>query len=282
MPPDVVVLSPHLDDAVLSIGGLIGREVAAGKRVEVWTFYTAGPPLADIPAKRRVFGDYTARRDEDVRALEVLGAAHRWLDLRERIWREPTLAKTLHVFHTPPREDDFAQLAVVRARVRDALATGATVYAPLAVGHHVDHVEVALASLRELLARGAHAQMRFYEDPYALGAGCRNAHFVTRRRPWPRFGSPSWASPRVAALLRVVALSARGPGLEAYLPEAAALAWTSTPAPVSDADEERKLAACLEYGSQMKAFGGADRVRRFMRRGHRVLGGEGVWATAPG
>jgi len=44
------VISPHLDDAVLSLGGLIGREVAAGRRVEVWSCFTAGPPL-DVPAE---------------------------------------------------------------------------------------------------------------------------------------------------------------------------------------------------------------------------------------
>ncbi len=275
---DVVVISPHLDDAVLSLGGLIGREVAAGRSVEVWSCFTNGPPLDQIPEHQRVFGDYSIRRAEDERALAVLGAGRRWLDLPERIWRQPPLAKTLHVFHTPPHEADFAQLPVLRAQLAPLFDGAAEIYAPLAIGHHTDHVEVALAVLRELLARGAHDRVRFYEDPYALGGGCRRAHFVTRRRRWRVLGAPGWASPRVAALLRVVSMSARGPGLDDYLPELARLTWTCAPAPVTNVDELRKLSAVEEYRSQVTAFGGMDRVRAMMRRGHRMLGGEPVWS----
>src|SRR5262245_27025700 len=65
---DLVIISPHLDDAVLSLGGLIGREVAVGRRVEVVSCYTAGPPLDTIAPEQRVFGDYSMRRAEDERA----------------------------------------------------------------------------------------------------------------------------------------------------------------------------------------------------------------------
>lgn len=279
---EVVVVSPHLDDAVLSLGALIGREVAAGREVTVVSCFTAGPPLESIPEAQRVFGDYSARRSEDERALAVLGAAHRWLDLPERIWRQPPLARTLHVFRTPPRMDDFSELRAIRDVIGELIERGAELYVPLAVGHHVDHTEVALAALREVLVRGAFDRVRFYEDPYALGRACRRAHFVTRRRMWRPFAAPAWASPRVGALLQLVAVSARGPKLDDYLPEVARLEWTCTPAPVAPPDEDRKLAAVAEYGSQVKAFGGVDRVRAFMRRGHKALGGEPLWACRPG
>jgi LmbE family N-acetylglucosaminyl deacetylase len=277
-PTALIVISPHLDDAALSIGGLIGHEVAAGHRVEVWSCFTAGPPLASIPEHQRVFGDYASRRAEDERALAVLGAAHRWLDLPERIWRQPPLARTLDVFHTPPDERDFEQLPAIRALLGPLFVSGATIYAPLGVGHHTDHVEVAIAVLREAIERRALDRVRFYEDPYALGGACRRAHFITRTRPWPRLGAPGWASPRVAALLRVVALSARGPAIDDYVPEAARFTWSCTPIPLSDIDEARKLAAVAEYSSQVKAFGGEQRVCACLRRGHRSLGGEPIWS----
>jgi LmbE family N-acetylglucosaminyl deacetylase len=279
---DIAVVSPHLDDGVLSIGGLIGREVAAGRAVEVVTCFTAGPPLDTVPPGRRVFADYTARRAEDERALGVLGAAHRWLDLRERTWRDPPLPRPMHAFRTPPRLEGFAELRAVRAAIGDLLDRDVLVYAPLGVGNHVDHVEVALAALQELLERGALARLRFYEDSYAMSGACRRQHFVARRRMWRRFGAPAWASPRVGALLRVVALAARGPRIDDYVPEAARLDWTCEPAPMSAADEERKLVAVGEYGSQIKMFGGIGRVRPFLRRGHRVLGGEPIWTGRPG
>lgn len=281
MATDIAVVSPHLDDGVLSIGGLIGREIAAGRVVEVVTCFTAGPSLETIPAKRRVFADYTTRRGEDERALGVLGASHRWLDLRERMWRDPPLRRPTQAFRTPPRLEGFAALGAIRAVVADLLDQDVLVYAPLGVGNHVDHVEVAVAAMQELLARGAAARLGFYEDSYAMSGACRRRHFVARRWMWRRFGAPAWASPRVGALLRVIALAARGPRIDDYLPDAAQLDWTCEPAPMSAADEERKLAAVGEYGSQINTFGGIDRMRPFLRRAHRVLGGEPIWTAAP-
>jgi LmbE family N-acetylglucosaminyl deacetylase len=287
MTNDIVILSPHLDDAVLSLGALIGREVRAGRKVEIVSCFTSGPPLDSIAPERRVFGDYTMRRSEDERALNLLGASHRWLDLYERIWREPPLPRTrstfpTHVFRTPERMDDFSELRALRAAIAEILEAGtATILAPLAVGHHVDHVEVALAALREILGRGAFDRIQFYEDPYALGRGCRRQHFVTRRKMWRPFGAPAWASPYVGSLLRMVALVAKGPKLEDYLPEADRLEWTCTPRAVSPEDEQRKLDAIAQYGSQVRAFGGMERVRAFIHRAHEMLGGEPIWSCRP-
>jgi LmbE family N-acetylglucosaminyl deacetylase len=279
---DTVILSPHLDDAVLSLGGLIAGEVAAGRSVEVVSCFTSGPPLDTIAPAHRVFGDYSMRRAEDERAMRRLGARYRWLDLHERIWREPALPPSgvfpTHVFRTPERMDDFAELKSIRTAIGELLDGGATVYAPLAVGHHVDHVEVALAALREMLGRGAFDRIRFYEDPYALGRACRKQHFVAKRRMWRPFGAPAWASPRVGALLRLVAFVAKGPKLEEYLPEAERLDWTCAPRVVTSANEDRKLAAISEYVSQVRAFGGMERVSAFVRRGHKMLGGEPIWS----
>ena len=286
MTSKLVIFSPHLDDAVLSLGATISREVAAGREVEVVSCFTSGPPLDSIQPEHRVFGDYSMRREEDKRAITALGAKFRWLDLHERIWRQPPLPKSrgvfpTHVFATPPKMDDFAELKSIRAALADYLDAGATIYAPLAIGHHVDHVEVALASLREVLGRGAFDRIHFYEDPYALGRGCRKQHFVAKRRMWRAFGAPAWASPRVGALLRLVALVARGPKIEDYLPEADRLDWQCTPYAVGERDEERKLTAISEYVSQVRAFGGMDRVRAFISRGHKMLGGEPIWSCRP-
>jgi hypothetical protein len=98
---------------------------------------------------------------------------------------------------------------------------------------------------------------------------------------WRWFGAPGWASPRVGGLLRVVALVARGPKIEDYLPEVDRLDWTCEPRAVSAADEERKLEAIAQYGSQVRAFGGIERVRAFVRRGHEMLGGEPIWSCKP-
>ncbi len=274
---DLVVLSPHLDDAVLAVGGMIGREAAKGRKVEVWTCYTAGPPLEQIPDKLRSLGDYAARRDEDRRALGLLGAGYRWLDLPERIWRSPPLRHEHHIFHTPRSRDQFEYLPALRAIVGELLVADVELFAPLAVGHHHDHVEVTLAVLMELLDRQRFDRVRFYEDPYALGSACRRAHFVTRRRCWRLRHSPAWASLRMGALVWMAAMAAKGPAIEEYLPASEQLDWRCTSVAVLPDDERRKLAAAAEYFSQVRAFGGLDVLSAFTKAGHAALGGEPLW-----
>jgi LmbE family N-acetylglucosaminyl deacetylase len=82
----VVVVSPHLDDAVFSLGATIARAVRRGADIQVLTVL-AGSTESLAPAGRwdARSGYETegaaarARREEDRRACEILGAAPRWL-----------------------------------------------------------------------------------------------------------------------------------------------------------------------------------------------------------
>ena len=82
----IVVVSPHLDDAVLSLGAALSRAVRHDAEVTVLTVL-AGDPASTVPAGWwdaqsgfRTAGDAaTARRQEDARACSILGVAPRWL-----------------------------------------------------------------------------------------------------------------------------------------------------------------------------------------------------------
>lgn len=82
----VVVVSPHLDDAVLSLGATIARAGRTGSAVSVVTVF-AGDPSSTAPAdewaRRCGFttaGEgYRARREEDRHALGLLRARPVWL-----------------------------------------------------------------------------------------------------------------------------------------------------------------------------------------------------------
>jgi LmbE family N-acetylglucosaminyl deacetylase len=82
----VVVLSPHSDDGVLSLGASMARWARAGARVELLTVLALDPD-SSVPTEGwdRRAGFATegaaarARRDEDAAACAVLGAAPRWL-----------------------------------------------------------------------------------------------------------------------------------------------------------------------------------------------------------
>jgi hypothetical protein len=60
-PMDLIVLSPHLDDAVFSVGGRMSRLAAQGKSVLVVTFFTSGPDAALLLRRLRPFVDYAGR-----------------------------------------------------------------------------------------------------------------------------------------------------------------------------------------------------------------------------
>lgn len=287
MPPDrsdrhhVVVLSPHLDDAVLSLGALIARLTDQGRRVEVVTAFTRQPDLAAFPRAWRAFGDYTTRRAEDDEALGLLGARGRHLDLPERIWREPRPRTVAGAFRGPATSAGFACLDALTGVVADLLARpDVEVYAPLGVGQHADHLEVAVAALLAAGAAGALDRVAFYEDFYALAEPFRRQHPVTRRAPVPRHRSPGLAAPAFEATLLVLARLAsdrrRSPRLDQYVPSARSMSWRWEARDVTGY-EPAKLAAVAQYGSQVSRLGGQRRLEAVLRRAHRTRGGEILW-----
>ena len=154
--PTALALSPHLDDAAFSCGGLLASLAQAGWRVVMATLFTGsvadpeGFALAcqldkGLPAEV----DYMAlRRDEDVRAAAALGIVppiH--LPFREAPHRGYGSAPELF---SDTRADDGiaaelapALAALIAAEKPDLLL------APQAIGGHVDHVQ-AVRALRSL------------------------------------------------------------------------------------------------------------------------------------
>ena len=274
----IAVLSPHLDDAVLSLGAAIARWSSQGQPVEVWTAFTEAPPGAGPARRLAAFGDYATRRDEDDRALAVLGAHTHRLGLSERLWREPRPRTLAAAFLGPATSSGLACLDRLTSVVADLLTTGAAVYAPLGIGQHVDHVEVTLAALLAAERTRRWDELWFYEDFYALEERFRRRHPVATRRPLPWWRSPSWSAPALVLSLGVPAatLPARGP--ERYYPGIGTLPWRFTALPVAGF-EARKLAAVLEYASQVPRLGGRRGLPAAIRRSHRQLGGEAVWSV---
>jgi LmbE family N-acetylglucosaminyl deacetylase len=136
----LVVVSPHLDDAVLSLGASIARAARAGRRIEVLTVF-AGVPESTKPAggwdRRGGFateGDaVTARRLEDREACSIVGAEPSWLSFSE-------------ADYAGPRDEEAVWAAVADAveQAHAALVPGF----PLA---NADHAWIARALLRRPL-----------------------------------------------------------------------------------------------------------------------------------
>lgn len=301
MQTPLVVLSPHFDDAALAVGALIADHVGAGSPVEVLSVYTDGPPVESLSGKQRVFGDYATRSAEDDRALALLGAQGRRLGLRERLFRDPPLPNPAHLFRTPDETSGFSELTAIQEVVAAVLAEpNARLLAPLGVGNHVDHVEVAVATMRAAVEANALDRVSFYEDFNALSECWRRRHPVTRSAPRRWRDAPGWASPWAGVKMESMSLVSRGPSSTDYLSPGDHLStarpladhplsdhraqppgWSYRVAPVG-AREAAKLAAVREYQTQTKVLGGERQIVAMIRRSHSRRGGEVLWELTQG
>ncbi|NIN69359.1 MAG: PIG-L family deacetylase [Anaerolineae bacterium] len=176
MVPDVVYLSPHLDDAVLSCGASIHRQAQAGRGVLVLTIFSGSPSPPDIsPLAAQLHvrwgglaNPMAVRRREDDEASRLLHA-HCWrLEYLDAIYRHDG-----HSFLYERDDDLFGSLhpsdLELATRVADSILEICSgqqpqLFAPLGVGNHVDHQLVREAVLT---LRGTFRKVVFYEDyPY--------------------------------------------------------------------------------------------------------------------
>ena len=176
---DALYLSPHLVDAALSCGGQIAQATRTRARVLIVTVMAGDPPaeaandyIASLHARWELGRDAAAqRRAEDLAACALLGADALHLDVPDCIYRlDPATGAPLYVSDA----DIFGAIhpaeAVLVARLAErlrGLPPATQVYAPLTVGHHVDHLLVRAAAEQVW-----GAALRYYEDyPYAQQPG---------------------------------------------------------------------------------------------------------------
>lgn len=147
------IVSPHLDDAVLSLGGIIA-ELTKLVRVDVVTVFAYDldrPGVANSWDEASGFATSVlagaARRDEDAAACRVLGANPVWLPFDGPM--------------PPPGSDE---LAALRRALGDALSQCSAVAMPGFPLHHPDHC--AVAGLVEAIVDGTVRLATYAEQPY--------------------------------------------------------------------------------------------------------------------
>ena len=152
----VAVLSPHLDDAVLSLGAAVSAAARAGDAVAIVTVL-AGDPSSTAPAGAWDAGcgfvtaaDATrARRTEDREACRLLGAEAVWLPFADR------------QYGRAPDDEVWSALEAAIAGADTILVPGFPLAQP-------DHLWVAeLVTTRQVRARVG----LYVEQPYAIGKG---------------------------------------------------------------------------------------------------------------
>jgi LmbE family N-acetylglucosaminyl deacetylase len=157
-----IYLSPHLDDAVLSAGGLIYEQTSSGIPVEVWTLMCGYPPAGEVSEfaeqQHRQWGFATAdeamrsRRQEDQNAVAVVGAQVVHFDFLDCVYRRGTDGNWLYSeISVPPHVEDANLPKLIAESTSARLEPDDVVVVQLSVGSHVDHVIVRQAA--ELLGR---------------------------------------------------------------------------------------------------------------------------------
>jgi LmbE family N-acetylglucosaminyl deacetylase len=150
-----IYISPHLDDAVLSAGGLIYEQARSGAEVEIWTM-TCGLPVGELSpfaqALHFIWGFpapvdlLAARIAEDKKAARLLGAKTVHFDFLDCIYRRGKSGDWLYseVF-IPPHEDDADLPGQMAEAISARLLPTDQLVCQFGIGSHVDHTLVRRA-----------------------------------------------------------------------------------------------------------------------------------------
>jgi LmbE family N-acetylglucosaminyl deacetylase len=177
----VVILSPHLDDAALSCGGLLHalRDKVSTLVVSI-SCGTIRVVAADGSCKvstRKGHVSARTRRREDIAAMHSVDTDFVHLSFPDVIYRRSPLTGRLIYRNAretwiAPRVDDMGHIEELYLVLRRlCLDLGRILLlSPMGIGHHVDHQIAAQVALR-MAATNAGAELLFYEDfPYVANS----------------------------------------------------------------------------------------------------------------
>ena len=178
---DVIFISPHFDDVALSCGGLL----AASPKDRTWlvTVFTSPDQKNFSPLATSLHqqwgtekGASVQRQAEDTAVTTQLGIRSRWLGFHDVIYRDPSLTMIEQVFSPALPAADITCVDAVRDSLLKLVKShpGCTVFAPLGLGYHRDHLVVHEAARAVERVVGSDIRFFYYEDfPYVNNAGNR-------------------------------------------------------------------------------------------------------------
>lgn len=159
----VMVVSPHMDDAAFSLAATLRVLVAAGQMVRIVNCFTR-TSFAPLPGGNERLNATTRRRYEEELFLRHLGA-NSWSD---DLGLEDAPARTgLGLRAVVIQPSSFQDISITTVQLVERLedvGNDTAVLAPLAIGNHPDHYIARQAALEKY----RNLPIAFYEDlPYA-------------------------------------------------------------------------------------------------------------------
>jgi LmbE family N-acetylglucosaminyl deacetylase len=250
-----VYLSPHLDDAVLSCGGIIHQQAISSPPPLVITLF-AGAPARDVilssfaQFQHERWGGQTVTRRwaEDQSALVTLGADYVRLNYPDCIYRGREHAGEWYyaseqALFGPVHPAELGLPAELAVSLTEFIPRewGTTLYAPLAAGHHVDH-QLTFAAALILKMQGW--RVVCYEDyPYVEKEGALSQALTARR----------------------------------------AATWQPIVVPLGETDLDAKIRAITCYESQIGVlFESVEQISERVRTYAQLVGGERLWQPHQG
>ena len=196
-----IYLSPHLDDAALSAGGLIWEQSQAGESVSIWTLFAGDPapgalsPFAESLHTRWGVGReaIAARRAEDHRACRILGARPYHFAIPDCIYRTSDQTHR-HLYASEEslfgevHPDEKILIQKIGQMLGDKIPPDVQVVCPFALGGHVDH------RLTRAAAQRLDRPLAYYADyPYLLeNPGWDPGQFSSTLHPVSAEGVAAW------------------------------------------------------------------------------------------
>lgn len=242
---------------------MIRHLISSGGHVIVATVFAEGGP------------EHASRREEDLAAAALLGFTPLHLGFSDAPFRKPGYHGFREILFGW-NDQDAVTIQAVTAKLQDlrSACRPARIFAPLAVGTHVDHRIVYQA----VAAAGWGEEIEFYEDsPYAYARGSAELRLAQLGVPMPEIDEAQLAEDwRDLPFVRLYLPS----GNEAIACERLLLSSTESATGLSaknsmlacDAEACHQAARC--YASQYEAFCGGDAAHAMLDLRHSLhLGG---------
>ena len=148
-----IFLSPHLDDVVLSCGGMIREMQRKGREVQVWTIFAGDPPGEELTPFARSLHErwgikeknMNIRREEDANACRILGVEYFHFEFPDCIYRtfphdaQPVIRGEEDLFN-PGERDEVLLFQEIIKRLAEKLPEKYCLVVPLTLGGHIDHI----------------------------------------------------------------------------------------------------------------------------------------------